>query len=341
MKLIIQIPCWNEEGTLPLTYAGLPHQVPGFEVVETLVIDDGSTDRTVEVAHQLGVTHVLRLVTHQGLAAAFQRGLLECLRLGADVVVNTDADNQYQSSDIPALVSPILRGEAEYVIGDRSVESLPHFSWLKKKLQRVGSYVVQVASKTSVPDTTSGFRALSRRAVQQLFVHSNYTYTHETLIQAGRKDIPVVSIKVGVNQVTRPSRLFRSIPRYVLRSADTIVRIYLIYNAFRFLSTCAAGALGLTAVLCLLQWFLPLLGFSGGGTWLLVVAGVCFALSLQLLLAAFLADLLSVNRRLLEEQLTYLREAHFGRSLEGTSGHGQGTNQAARGRTSSPRDRSE
>lgn len=311
MKLIIQIPCWNEAETLPIAFAALPRAVPGFDQVETLVIDDGSSDRTVEVARALGVTHVLRLVTHQGLAAAFQRGVLECLRLGADVVVNTDADNQYCADDIPLLVAPIVSGAAEYVIGDRSVEALPHFSWVKKKLQRFGSWVVRVASKTAIPDTTSGFRALSRRAILQLSVHSNYTYTHETLIQAGRKDIPVVSVKVRVNPVTRPSRLFRSIPRYVLRSGDTIARIWLIYNAFRFLSGCALAAFGLGAGLGLLHLGLALAGAPVPGPWLLVGAGALLLLAVQLLLFACLADLLAVNRRILEEQLHYLRSTHF------------------------------
>lgn len=310
MRLIIQIPCWNEEQTLPQAFAALPRSVPGFDTVETLVVDDGSTDRTVEVARQLGVTHVLSLVTHQGLAAAFQRGVLECLRLGADVVVNTDADNQYCADDIPALVAPILSGEADYVIGDRSVESLPHFSWIKKRLQRFGSYVVRVASRTSIPDTTSGFRAISRRAILQLSVHSNYTYTHETLIQAGRKDIPVVSIKVRVSPVTRPSRLFRSIPRYVLRSADTIIRIYLLYNAFRFLSACALGALALSTGLVAIHVGVTAVG-SAPGLGLLVGAGALALVAFQLLLVACLADLLAVNRRLLEEQLYYMRQAFF------------------------------
>ncbi len=314
VKVIIQIPCWNEERTLPITYAALPRTLPGVDVVETLVIDDGSTDRTVEVARELGVTHVVRLVTHQGLARAFERGLLECLRRGADVVVNTDADNQYVAADLPKLVAPILRGEADYVIGDRSIDDLPHFSWIKKRLQRVGSAVVRMASRTDIPDTTSGFRALSRRAMLQLSVHSSYTYTHETLIQAGRKDIPVASVKVGVNAVLRPSRLFRSIPRYVLRSANTIFRIYLIYDGFRafallalLCALLAAGALGLwladPAVLALAPWLRAALPWVGGAGLLLAV---------QLLLFALLADLLAVTRKLQEESLAHLRALALG-----------------------------
>jgi len=319
-KLIIQIPCWNEEETLPVTYAALPREVPGVDVVETLVIDDGSSDRTVTVARELGVDHVVQLVTHQGLARAFQRGILECLRLGADVVVNTDADNQYDAADLPKLVAPILAGEADYVVGDRSIEDLPHFSWIKKKLQRFGSYVVRKASRTRIPDTTSGYRALSRRAIVQLSVHSRYTYTHETLIQAGRKDIAVESVKVGVNPVLRPSRLFRSIPRYIVRSANTIARIYLLYNAFAvFLALgLAAGVLG---ALCVAAHFaLPhLLPELELGAALLWVGGAGFLLAVQLWLVAAVADLLAVNRQMMEEALTYLREHRFGLAGDGPS----------------------
>ncbi len=311
VKVIVQIPCWNEEETLPVTFAALPRSLPGVDVVETLVIDDGSTDGTVEVARRLGVDHVVQLVTHQGLARAFQRGLLECLRRGADVVVNTDADNQYCADDIPLLVAPILAGEADYVIGDRGVESLPHFSWIKKKLQRFGSHVVRVASRTDIPDTTSGFRALSRRAILHLSVHSAYTYTHETLIQAGRKDLPVRSVKVRVNPVLRPSRLFRSIPRYVLRSAHTIVRIYLLYNAFSVFTALGFGALALAMALGVAHVALPLAAPGVDlGAGLLWSAGGALFLATQLFLSAMLADLLGVNRRLQEETLTYLRALH-------------------------------
>ena len=307
---------------MPAAYAALPRQVEGFDAVETLVIDDGSTDRTVEVARELGITHVVQLVTHQGLAAAFQRGLHECLARGADVIVNTDADNQYEASHIPRLTEPILAGRADYVVGDRSVESLPHFSWIKKKLQRFGSYVVRVASRTRIPDTTSGFRAISRNAALQLFVHSNYTYTHETLIQAGQKDIPVESVKVGVNPVVRPSRLFKSIPRYVLRSGDTIARIYLIYNAFRVLSAVAL-ALALVALGCLgVHLGLALHPDHAPPGWILLgVAGGTSGAALGVFLAAILADLLAVNRRLQEETLTHLRRLTYAKTgPEGRSG---------------------
>jgi glycosyltransferase involved in cell wall biosynthesis len=310
VKLIIQIPCWNEEQSLPVTVRALPSEIPGIDVVETLVIDDGSSDRTVEVARELGVNHVVRLVTHQGLARAFERGLLECARLGADVVVNTDADNQYCADDIPKLVAPILAGEADVVVGDRNVPGLANFSWMKRKLHGVGSYVVRVASNTEVPDAPSGFRAWSRRAILNLSIHSDYTYTHETLIQAGLKNMPVVSVPIGVNPVMRPSRLFRSIPRYVLRSANTILRIYLLYNAFRVLVRLGLGALGLSLLLLGLHLGLP--AASRPGALLAWAAGGAFFVASQLFLSAVLADLLAVNRKLQEETLAHLRALRFG-----------------------------
>ncbi|MBL4850245.1 MAG: glycosyltransferase family 2 protein [Planctomycetes bacterium] len=314
MKVIIQIPCWNEEASLPATYAALPRELPGVDVVETLVIDDGSDDRTVEVARELGVTHIVRLVTHQGLARGFQRGILACLERGADVIVNTDADNQYCADDIPKLVAPILAGEAEVVVGDRDVPNLAHFSWLKKKLHGVGSYVVRVASGTSVPDAPSGFRAFSRRAALQLSVHSDYTYTHETLIQAGQKNLAVVSVPIRVNPVTRASRLFKSIRRYVTRSANTIVRIYLLYNAFRVLLRLAGISLALSILALATHVSLPHLWpeVQRPGTLLLWIGGAFGFAAGQLLLGAVLADLLAVNRRLQEETLAHLRALRFG-----------------------------
>jgi len=316
VKLIIQIPCWNEEEALPTTLAALPREVEGFERVEVLVIDDGSTDRTVEVAREHGVQHVVRLVTHQGLARGFERGILECIRRGADVIVNTDADNQYCAEDIPKLVAPILRGEAELVVGDRDVPNLAHFSWLKKKLHGVGSYVVRVASNTEVPDAPSGFRAISRRAALHLSVHSEYTYTHETLIQAGRKDLPVVSVPIRVNPVTRPSRLFKSIYRYVTRSANTIVRIYLLYNAFRVLSRLGLLLLAASLVLLGFHFGLPADLLPEGNT-LAWAGGLTFFAASQLLLVAMVADLLAVNRRLQEENLAHLRALRFGEGALG------------------------
>ncbi len=228
MKLIIQIPCYNEEKTLEATVAGLPKQVSGFDVVETLVIDDGSTDETASVAVQLGVDHVVRHIKNLGLARAFMTGLQESLVLGADVIVNTDGDNQYDASAVEELVRPVLDGRADLVIGARPIDRIVDFSRAKRRLQRIGSWVVRVVSQTKVGDATSGFRAMSREAAIQMFVFNDYTYTLETIIQAGQKNMAVMSIPVSVNPVTRRSRLVRSIPIYVLRSVMTIVRIFII-----------------------------------------------------------------------------------------------------------------
>src|SRR4051812_14647424 len=239
MKLIIQIPCWNEEQQLPATLADLPREVAGFDVVEWLVIDDGSTDRTVEVARANGVDHIVRLTNNKGLAAAFQAGLDASLKLGADVVVNTDADNQYSGADIPKLVGPILEGRADMVVGDRQTDTIEHFSPLKKRLQRLGSWVVRQASDTAVPDTTSGFRAYNREAAIQMAVVSKYTYTLETIIQAGKLLVATGHVSIATNPQTRESRLFPSMTSYVRRNAVAIARIYAQYEPLRVFSTVA------------------------------------------------------------------------------------------------------
>lgn len=240
MKLIIQIPCLNEEETLPGTLADLPREVEGFDTVEWLVIDDGSTDRTIEVAREGGVDHIVRLTNNKGLAAGFQAGLDACLKLGADVIVNTDADNQYKASDIPRLVAPILAGRADMVVGDRETDSIEHFSPLKKRLQKLGSWVVRQASDTDVPDTTSGFRAYNREAAIQMAVVSKYTYTLETIIQAGKLLVATDHVPIGTNPKTRESRLFPSMGSYVRRNAVAITRIYTQYEPLKVFSTLAA-----------------------------------------------------------------------------------------------------
>src|SRR5215218_9974761 len=224
MKLIIQIPCLNEEATLPATIADLPRTLPGIHQVELLVVDDGSSDRTVEVARECGVEHVVRLTNNKGLAAGFQAGLDACLKLGADIVVNTDADNQYYGGDIPKLVEPILAGRADMVVGDRETDSIEHFSPLKKRLQRLGSAVVRGASGTTVPDTTSGFRAYNREAALQMQVVSKFTYTLETIIQAGKMLVAVDHVPIRTNEKTRESRLFPSMWSYVRRNTVSIFR---------------------------------------------------------------------------------------------------------------------
>jgi glycosyltransferase involved in cell wall biosynthesis len=260
MKLIIQIPCLNEESTLPATLADLPREVPGIDVVEWLIIDDGSTDRTIEVARANGVDHIVKLTNNKGLAAGFQAGLDACLKLGADVIVNTDADNQYMGSDIPKLVAPIVAGRADLVVGDRETDTIEHFSPLKKRLQKAGSWVVRQASDTDVPDTTSGFRAYNREAAIQVAVVSKYTYTLETIIQAGKLLVATDHVAIGTNPKTRESRLFPSVSSYVRRNAVAIARIYAQYEPLKVF-------LGMAAVLfvaALIPWLRFLVAYIDG-----------------------------------------------------------------------------
>ena len=233
-KLIIQIPCYNEEKTLPVALAELPRSVPGVDVVEWLIIDDGCKDNTVQVALDHGVDHVVRFNKNQGLAKGFMAGLDRCLKLGADVIVNTDADNQYDARDIASLVAPVIAGEADMVIGARPIDDIEHFSATKKILQKVGSKVVRIASKTKVQDTTSGFRAISRNAAMRMNVFNEYTYTLETIIQAGQKNMAVISVPVRTNDFLRSSRLINTIPSYIRKSVATIFRIFVVYKPFRF-----------------------------------------------------------------------------------------------------------
>lgn len=237
MKLIIQIPCFNEAPTLGTALKALPRSVPGFDSVEWLIIDDGSSDATVEAAKAQGADYIVSHPRNMGLAAAFTTGLNACLALGADVIVNTDADNQYCADDIPLLTTPILDGRAEMVVGERPIKEIQHFSPMKKFLQRLGSLVVRVASKTTIPDAPSGFRAISRVAASRLVVYNRYTYTLETIIQAGQSGIPVVSVPVRVNGYLRPSKLVKSIASYIRRSIFTIFHILILYRPFSFFMT--------------------------------------------------------------------------------------------------------
>ncbi len=264
MKLIIQIPCLNEEETLPATLADLPREVEGFDTVEWLVIDDGSTDRTIEVARAGGVDHIVRLTNNKGLAAGFQAGLDACLKLDADVIVNTDADNQYSGFDIPKLCVPILAGNADMVIGDRQVDTIEHFSPLKKRLQRLGSWVVRQASDTNVPDTTSGFRAYNREAAIQMAVVSKFTYTLETIIQAGKLLVAVDHVPIATNPKTRESRLFPSMWAYVRRNSLSIFRIYAQYEPMRVFVTLALALFGL-ALIPWLRFFVAWVSGDGAG----------------------------------------------------------------------------
>jgi len=310
MKLFIQIPCHNEEASLPIALAALPKALPGISSIETLVIDDGSTDRTAEVARELGVNHVVGFPRNQGLAKGFMLGIRSCLERGADIIVNTDADNQYDARDIPALIQPILEGRAEIVVGARPIAMVEHFSPVKKLLQRIGSGVVARVSGTRVADAPSGFRAFTREAAARLNVFSDYTYTLETIIQAGQKNMSIVSVPVRVNGDLRPSRLVRSIFSYVRRSMVTILRILILYRpvlfflsmgTFLFLGGVALGA----RFLYLRYW----VGAGSGQVQSVILAAVLMIFGFQTGLLAFIADLLSVNRRLLEELLEAKRMA--------------------------------
>ena len=301
MKLIIQIPCFNEAASLPLTLAHLPRAVPGFDGVEWLVIDDGSTDGTSEVARSFGVDHVVRLTGNLGLARAFSAGLDAAVAAGADVIVNTDADNQYNAADIPLLVAPILAGEAELVVGARPIDSIPHFSPLKKWLQGFGSWVTRVFSGTDVQDAPSGFRAMSRDAARRLNVFSSYTYTLETIIQAGKNGMAVKSVPIRVNGETRPSRLVKSISSYVKRSVITMFRIFLVYQPLRAFLTAGSiiGGLGFLVGLRFLYYFV--IGEGSGHVQSVILTALLIGSGLLLCVMGLLADLIAVNRRLLEQ----------------------------------------
>jgi len=301
MKLIIQIPCYNESETLPVTLAALPRSVPGFDSVEWLVIDDGSTDDTIRVAKESGADYIVRHARNQGLARAFMTGVQECIRLGADVIVNTDADNQYCADDISALIHPVLKGSADLVIGVRPIDSIRHFSPVKKILQKIGSWVVRIVSRTSVEDVTSGFRAFSQKAARQFVVFNNYTYTLETLIQAGLNNMSVVSIPVRVNQNLRPSRLITSVPVYIFKSVATIVRIFVIYRPFRFFVISGLFLFGLGFLLGARFLYYYLTGYGGGHIQSLVLASVLLGMGFQVIMVAFVTDLLASYRVLLEK----------------------------------------
>ena len=310
MKLIVQIPCWNEEATLPGTLAPIPRQVPGVDTVEVLIIDDGSRDRTVEVARAHGADHVVRHTTNRGLAAAFQTGLDACLRLGADVIVNTDADNQYPQDRIPDLIAPILRGEADMVIGDRQIGRIAHFSPAKKVLQGAGSWVVRQVSGTSVPDAPSGFRAFSREAALRLNVITNYTYTLETIIQAGKKNLAVDTVPITTNPLTRKSRLIRSVPDYIKKNAVTIVRLYSLYEplkVFFYIGLVLMIIAGYGVISLMLHYFLQE-GWNFRQTFerhmpTTIATVVSLVFGFQIWLIGLVADLLAASRRLTEETL--------------------------------------
>lgn len=303
MKLIIQIPCFNEEKTLGVTLADLPRKIDGIDTIEWLVINDGSSDRTVEVARELGVHHVVSFKRNRGLARGFMAGLEECLKLGADIIVNTDADNQYRGEDIALLVRPILEGKADIVIGERPIGDTAHFSPLKKRLQKLGSAVVRLASATEVPDAPSGFRAYSREAALRMNVVNEYTYTLETIIQAGRNRIAVASVPIRTNPELRKSRLFGSMFGYVKKSSMTIVRAFLMYRPMQFFGTIGAVLLlGGIAIGARFLWFLFATPTGGTGhVQSLILAAILIMLGFHTILIALQADLIAANRKILED----------------------------------------
>ena len=312
MKLIIQIPCLNEEETLPVTLADLPRKLAGFETVEWLIIDDGSTDRTIEVARQHGVDHIVRLTNNKGLASGFQAGLDAALKLGADVIVNTDADNQYYGPDIERLVEPILAGNADMVVGDREVQNVEHFSAPKKLLQRLGSWVVRQASQTTVPDTTSGFRAYNREAALAIQVVSKFTYTLETIIQAGKMIVAVDHVPVRTNPKLRESRLFPSMWTYIRRNGVSIFRIYAMYEPLKVFMT-AALLVGLASVIVWGRFaYFFLQGDGGGHVQSLILGAVLFNAAMVLAALGILGDLLSGQRTMLQRTFERVRRIELG-----------------------------
>jgi glycosyltransferase involved in cell wall biosynthesis len=308
MKLIIQIPCLNEEAQLPATLADLPREVQGFDDVEWLVIDDGSTDRTIDIARECGVDHIVKLTNNKGLASAFQAGLDAALKLGADVIVNTDADNQYSAKDIPNLVAPILRGDADMVVGDRNVMAVTHFSTTKKQLQRLGSWVVSHAADTAIPDATSGFRAYNREAALGLTVVSKFTYTLESLIQAGKSLVAVEHVAVRTNGKTRESRLFRSTWSYVRRNMMAIFRIYTGYEPLRMFSMLAVGlVVGALAAWSPFLWDWLFNGRRTGHLQSVILGGVLMMAAVQVFALGVLADLIASHRVVTQRTLERVR----------------------------------
>ena len=308
MKLFVQIPCYNEESTITQTVRSIPRQIDGIDEVRVLVIDDGSTDRTADVARQIEVDHIVRSRHNRGLARAFQTGMDACLGLGADIIVNTDGDNQYKGEFIPRLIDPILKGEADIVIGDRQTDQIAHFSPTKKRLQKIGSRLVRVLSGTQIPDAVSGFRAFSREAALNINILSPFSYTIESIIQAGKKKLAVTSVPVGTNTKTRESRLYDTVPQFLARSATTMIRAYSMYHPLRFFIY-----LGL---LCILMGLVPsirfiihyLAGDGEGHIQSLIMAAILLVVGFQFLVAGLVADVISFNRKLIEEALIRVKK---------------------------------
>lgn len=319
MKLIIQIPCYNEAETLEVALNDLPKHIDGIDEIEYLIINDGSTDNTVEVAKNWGVNYVVSFRNNKGLARGFMAGLDACLRNGADIIVNTDADNQYCGADIEKLVRPILRGEAGMVIGERPIDETEHFSPLKKKLQHLGSWVVRKASRTEIPDAPSGFRAFSRHTAMRLNVINEYTYTLETIVQAGRQKMAVVSVPIRTNSELRPSRLFSSMFGYIKKSMLTIGRALMMYKPL-YCFTCIASVFGITGLIIGIRFIVYMcLGAGSGHIQSLILASMLIIIAVLCEVIGLLGDVISANRKLLEEIQFELRRMDYGTGHEENS----------------------
>jgi glycosyltransferase involved in cell wall biosynthesis len=316
MKLIIQIPCYNEEETLELAYNDLPRHIDGIDTIEYLIINDGSKDKTVQRARELGFHHIVSFKRNKGLAKGFMAGIDACLHLGADIIVNTDADNQYCGADIEKIVRPILDEKADIVIGERPIDKTEHFSWKKKKFQHIGSWVVRVASGTDIPDAPSGFRAYSREAALRLNVVNEYTYTLETIIQAGNSKTAMTSVPIRTNPETRPSRLFSSMWRYMKRSSTVITRSFVMYKPLKFFMTIGFVLLLFGAVLGIRFLVLMAMGEGGGHVQSLILTAILVMMGFQTITIGLLGDTISANRKLLEDVQYRVRKMDCGKSDE-------------------------
>ena len=311
MKLIIQIPCYNESETLEVALNDLPKKLDGIDQIEYLIINDGSKDNTVEVAKNWGVHHVVSFTQNKGLAKGFMAGLDECLRQGADIIVNTDADNQYCAEDIQKLIQPILDGKADYVVGARPIDDTEHFSFIKKKLQHLGSWAVRKASATNIPDAPSGFRALSREAAMRINVVNDYTYTLETIVQAGREKLAITSVPIRTNEELRPSRLFKSIWGYVKKSMVTILRAYMMYKPLKFFTFLMIPPIAVGGIYILRYFYYVLMGTSAGHVQSLILACMLIIIGFLTFMIGLVADVISANRRLLQDIQYHVRRTEY------------------------------